>query len=206
MPPSADGSRASASAISSLREAMDLGLDGWVANTPDGSVRCVAEGPRDRLDVLARAAARRAAGARSSTASASAWMPATGTLGPFRSAAAAIVAIDAAGPSAGTVRTAGLFRRPPARAIVCDDGPEVCLRGTARAVSRRARPCRRARGRRASAPSPTASGPRRPASTRGPGTSAPGASWRRSSAQRRDREASAANGRGLRRRDRPALA
>lgn len=35
-----------------LREAQALGLTGWVANVPDGSVRCVAEGPRDRLDDL----------------------------------------------------------------------------------------------------------------------------------------------------------
>lgn len=35
-----------------LREAQALGLTGWVANEPDGSVRCVAEGPRDRLEAL----------------------------------------------------------------------------------------------------------------------------------------------------------
>ena len=35
-----------------LQEGMDLGLDGWVANSADGSVRCVAEGPRDRLEIL----------------------------------------------------------------------------------------------------------------------------------------------------------
>jgi acylphosphatase len=35
-----------------LREAQALGLVGWVANVPDGSVRCVAEGPHDRLEVL----------------------------------------------------------------------------------------------------------------------------------------------------------
>ena len=33
-----------------LREAMALGLTGWVANTPSGAVRCVAEGPRDSLE------------------------------------------------------------------------------------------------------------------------------------------------------------
>jgi acylphosphatase len=35
-----------------LREAMDLDLTGWVANGPDSSVRCVAEGPRARLEAL----------------------------------------------------------------------------------------------------------------------------------------------------------
>jgi acylphosphatase len=29
-------------------------LTGWVANEPDGSVRCVAEGPRDRLEAFVR--------------------------------------------------------------------------------------------------------------------------------------------------------
>ena len=32
-----------------LRQAQRLELQGWVANEPDGSVRCVAEGPRERL-------------------------------------------------------------------------------------------------------------------------------------------------------------
>ena len=36
-----------------LREATRLGLRGWVANQPDGTVRCVAEGPRLDLDRLA---------------------------------------------------------------------------------------------------------------------------------------------------------
>jgi acylphosphatase len=35
-----------------LREAMDLDVTGWVANGPDGSLRCVAEGPRPRLEAL----------------------------------------------------------------------------------------------------------------------------------------------------------
>ena len=34
------------------REARRLGLTGWVRNQPDGSVRLVAEGPRDLLDLL----------------------------------------------------------------------------------------------------------------------------------------------------------
>jgi acylphosphatase len=65
-----------------LREAMDLGVEGWVANTMDGSVRCVAEGPRDRLDILLdrlRAGPSAAVVERVSEM----WMPATGTLGPF---------------------------------------------------------------------------------------------------------------------------
>ncbi len=35
-----------------LRKARDLGLVGWVANEPDGSVRCLAEGPRPALEEL----------------------------------------------------------------------------------------------------------------------------------------------------------
>lgn len=36
-----------------LRHARALGLAGWVANEPDGSVRVVAEGPAEMLDQLA---------------------------------------------------------------------------------------------------------------------------------------------------------
>ena len=35
-----------------VRRALELGLVGWVANTADGSVRCVAEGTPRALDVL----------------------------------------------------------------------------------------------------------------------------------------------------------
>jgi acylphosphatase len=65
-----------------LREAMALRLDGWVANTPDGSVQCVVEGPRADLEMLLerlREGPSAAIVARISEA----WMPATGTLGPF---------------------------------------------------------------------------------------------------------------------------
>ena len=35
-----------------LRAALDLGLTGWVANLPDGAVRCVAEGDAASLEAL----------------------------------------------------------------------------------------------------------------------------------------------------------
>ena len=38
-----------------VRQAMDLGLVGWVANEPSGRVVCVAEGPVTALDVLEEA-------------------------------------------------------------------------------------------------------------------------------------------------------
>jgi acylphosphatase len=37
-----------------VRRAAGLGLSGWVANQPDGSVRCVAEGSGAALDELER--------------------------------------------------------------------------------------------------------------------------------------------------------
>lgn len=65
-----------------LREAMELELQGWVANTPEGAVRCVAEGPRGRLELLLD---RLREGPPASIVErvTEAWMPATGTLGPF---------------------------------------------------------------------------------------------------------------------------
>ena len=65
-----------------LREAMALGLEGWVANTMDGSVRCVAEGPREQLEILLSRLRIGPAAAIVEHISA-AWMPATGTIGPF---------------------------------------------------------------------------------------------------------------------------
>jgi acylphosphatase len=65
-----------------LREAMDLGLDGWVANTTGGAVRCVAEGPRRHLDVLLDRLRDGPPAALVDHVS-EAYMPATGTLGPF---------------------------------------------------------------------------------------------------------------------------
>ena len=35
-----------------LKRATELDLSGWVANDTDGSVRCVAEGPPERIDTL----------------------------------------------------------------------------------------------------------------------------------------------------------
>jgi acylphosphatase len=37
-----------------LDAARSLGVSGWVANEADGSVRCVAEGPRPALEALLR--------------------------------------------------------------------------------------------------------------------------------------------------------
>lgn len=65
-----------------LREAMGLGLDGWVANTAEGSVRCVVEGPRDRLEILLGRLREGPAASLVERVS-EAWMPATGTLGLF---------------------------------------------------------------------------------------------------------------------------
>lgn len=65
-----------------LREASELGLRGWVANTSDGAVRCIAEGPRDRLDRLLE---RLRVGPAASVVNgvSEAWMPATGAFRSF---------------------------------------------------------------------------------------------------------------------------
>jgi acylphosphatase len=65
-----------------LLEATALELTGWVANTRDGSVRCVAEGPREQLEALLE---RLRAGPPAAIVEGvgDLWMPATGTLGPF---------------------------------------------------------------------------------------------------------------------------
>ncbi len=65
-----------------LDVARDLELEGWVANEPDGSVRCVAEGPRAALEALLRALAEGPAGARVDRV-VPRWGPASGSLGPF---------------------------------------------------------------------------------------------------------------------------
>ena len=38
-----------------VRRAIELDLAGWVANDPDGSVRCVAEGPGEALELFEQA-------------------------------------------------------------------------------------------------------------------------------------------------------
>lgn len=65
-----------------LREALDLGLVGWVANVPDGSVRCIAEGPRDRLEIL-ESRLRNGPPAAVVDGVSTAWMAGTGAFGSF---------------------------------------------------------------------------------------------------------------------------
>lgn len=62
--------------------ALELGLEGWVRNQPDGSVRAVAEGPRDRLESFRDWAARGPDRARVERVEET-WLEATGTLGDF---------------------------------------------------------------------------------------------------------------------------
>lgn len=64
------------------REATALGLVGWVANVADGSVQCVAEGPRDVLEALLERLQDGPPAAIVEGVSA-AWMAATGTFGSF---------------------------------------------------------------------------------------------------------------------------
>ena len=65
-----------------IREAHKLDLMGWVRNEPDGTVRVVAEGPREALEQLLQALHR---GPRSAhvTRVTDSWNEASGTLGPF---------------------------------------------------------------------------------------------------------------------------
>lgn len=65
-----------------LDAAHRLDLRGWVANEADGSVRCVAEGPRTALDALLRELAVGPLGA-SVERVVPRWGPAGGTLGSF---------------------------------------------------------------------------------------------------------------------------
>jgi len=39
--------------VSARKQARSLGLVGWVRNCPDGSVECVTEGERDKIEELA---------------------------------------------------------------------------------------------------------------------------------------------------------
>ena len=65
-----------------LRRGMELGLTGWVANESDGTVRCVAEGPRGDLEALLESMQRGPAGAIVEGVRAT-WSAATGTLRDF---------------------------------------------------------------------------------------------------------------------------
>jgi acylphosphatase len=65
-----------------LHRGMELGLTGWVANESDGSVRCVAEGPRSELEALLESMERGPAGALVERVSAT-WSDATGHLRDF---------------------------------------------------------------------------------------------------------------------------
>jgi acylphosphatase len=65
-----------------FREAQALGLVGWVANVADGSVQCVAEGPRDRLESLLERL-REGPPASIVDGVSAAWMAATGSFGAF---------------------------------------------------------------------------------------------------------------------------
>lgn len=65
-----------------LREAISLGLDGWVANAADGSVRCVAEGDRLALEALLDGLQRGPAGSRVDSVGVS-WTPPVGDLPAF---------------------------------------------------------------------------------------------------------------------------
>ena len=64
------------------REAQDLDLEGWVANEPDGSLRCLAQGPRPRVEAFLRRLEDGPAAAIVERVSVS-WMPPSGPLGPF---------------------------------------------------------------------------------------------------------------------------
>jgi acylphosphatase len=65
-----------------LREAMGLDLTGWVANAPNGSLRCVVEGSRADLERLLAALEMGPAGAHVERVSTT-WSAATGTFRSF---------------------------------------------------------------------------------------------------------------------------
>jgi acylphosphatase len=65
-----------------IRAAMELGLTGWVANLPDGAVRCVAEGDPAALAALEERLRRGPASAFVDQVLA-AWPPATGEFRSF---------------------------------------------------------------------------------------------------------------------------
>jgi acylphosphatase len=65
-----------------LREASRLGLRGWVANEADGSVRCVAEGPKTALEALLAVLREGPSGAVIGSVSED-WLPAAGRFEGF---------------------------------------------------------------------------------------------------------------------------
>lgn len=65
-----------------IRQARVLGLSGWVANEPDGSVRVVAEGPPEALEQLAALLRQGPSGARVSEVEQQ-LVPATGSFDGF---------------------------------------------------------------------------------------------------------------------------
>lgn len=65
-----------------LREAMQVGLGGWVANRPDGGVECLAEGDASDLAALLEALHEGPPGAIVDRVEAR-WMPATGGFDGF---------------------------------------------------------------------------------------------------------------------------
>jgi acylphosphatase len=65
-----------------LHRALDLELVGWVANGLDGSMRCVAEGPRPALEALLETLEAGPAGAIIDRV-ATVWAPATGAFSSF---------------------------------------------------------------------------------------------------------------------------
>jgi acylphosphatase len=65
-----------------VREAMALGLTGWVANDRNGTVNCVAEGPRADLEALLERL-REGPPAAIVEEVRAAWMPATGAFTAF---------------------------------------------------------------------------------------------------------------------------
>jgi acylphosphatase len=65
-----------------LAEAMRLGVTGWVANERDGTVRCVAEGPRAVLETLLGLLREGPRGAWVDDVGAT-WGPAAGTIRDF---------------------------------------------------------------------------------------------------------------------------
>ena len=65
-----------------IHHALDLDVTGWVANEPDGSLRCVAEGPRPALERLLAALETGPAGALVDRVT-TAWGPATRAFSSF---------------------------------------------------------------------------------------------------------------------------